>query len=285
MHSIIEHVLFLIILCLGYHEQVSFCFCITVKVIVSLAFFIWETNEAKGLPILRYSMQFYHELVSAGETVHQQSGASDRMFNLQPSLHPKPLNKLLGKMFHSPCVGFVIPNIELKKMTVSAVYVLTCHNFLSYAVVSYTRWVSWVGCGLLSAFWFGDITNDYSKGIFLSDAILQSITLLDIANLVKYKLEDEKMPAHFNRSSVLNWSMFMIWCAIIWMMKSRIPIQMHYCGYFIYLITCTICGFFVHLWTKYVTLLSRDSHTEKSFINERRAKAKKKKRTKGKVSQ
>jgi hypothetical protein len=178
---------------------------------------------------------------------------------LEPKLHPQHSSKLLPKMFHSPCVGFAIPNFDSTNMkqrlelcgkchdwAVSAVYVLSCHKFLSYSAVSYARWVSWVGCGIFSAFWFGDTTNDYMKGIFLSDAILQVITLLDIINLVKFRLEDGKASAHFNRSYGLNISKLIVLSTVILLLKSRIPIQMHYYGYFMYLTMCAICGLIVH---------------------------------------
>lgn len=121
-----------------------------------------------------------------------------------------------------------------------------CHATSLYSAVSYARWVSCVGCEIFSAFWFGDTTNDYMKGIFLSDAIL----LLDIINLVKFRLEDGKESAHFNRSYGLNISKLIVLSNVILLLKSRIPIQMHYYGYFVYLTMCAICGLIVHFWTQ-----------------------------------
>jgi len=95
--SIAEHVLFIILLLHGHHQTASFCFCMSVKVVVSLGFFIWETNGANEmLSILRYLMgSWNHALVLAGETVchHAQepgmgnddkssSRVVDRIFNL-----------------------------------------------------------------------------------------------------------------------------------------------------------------------------------------------------------
>ena len=280
IYSIIEHVLFLLHVCFGHHKSASFCFCISVKVVVSLGFFIWETLGMKELNILRYLIgswnQPCHALVSAGEKVfhyHQPRGegnsdhplgVSDRLFDLKPALHPKPLTTLLPKMFHSPCVGFAIPNFDSTNINqrlevcgkchdwaVSVVYVLSCHKFLSYSVVSYVRWISWVGFAIFSAFWFGDATNDYMKGIFLSDAILQVITLMDIINMVKFRLEDDKASEHFKRRSYLNILKLIVLCTVIWLLKSSIPSQVQYYGYYLYLITCAICGFIIHFWSKW----------------------------------
>ena len=285
IYIIIEYVLFIIMLCLGHHQTASFCFCISVKVIVSLGFFMWETvndnNGANNLSILRYLIgswkQPCHAIISVGENVYhctQEHGLGisnhlfavvDRLFKLEPQDHPKSLATLLPRTFHSPCVGFVIPNFDPENLNqrlevcgkchdwaVSAVYVLSCHKFLSYSAVSYVRWVSWVGCAILCAFCFGDSTNnDYKKGIFLSDLILQLITLLDILNMVKFKLEDgDKVPAYFNRSSVsFHILKLVVLCIVIGLLKQIVPIQMHYYGYFIYILICAICGFIVHFWT------------------------------------
>lgn len=250
---------------------------------------MWETNGLKSvndnngannLSVLRYLIgnwkQPCHVLISVGESVYhytQESGLGtsnhpfgvvDRLFNLEPQDHKNPLATLLPRMFYSPCVGFVIPNFDPENLkqrlevcgkchdwAVSAVYVLSCHKFLSYSVVSYVRWVSWVGCAILCAFCFGDSTNnDYKKGIFLSDLILQLITLLDILNMVKFKLEDDKVSAYFNRSSVsFHILKLVVLCIFIGLLNQIVPIQVHYYGYLIYILICAICGFIVHFWT------------------------------------
>lgn len=310
IYSIIEHIFFIILLCLGQHQTASFCFCISVKVVVSLGFFIWETNglnsdndndnnganklkDKDNLSILRYLIgncrQPCHSMIAVGETVHHYTpsteagssdhpfGIEDRLFNLNPKVHTKKLSTLQPNMFYSPCVGFAIPNFDEENMkqrldvcgkchdwAVSVVYVLSCHKFLSYSAVSYVRWVSWVGCALLLVFCFGDSTNptnDYKKGLFLSDLILQLITLLDIINMVKFKLEEDKVSAYFKRSSVFHILKLVVLCIVIGLLKQIVPIQMHYYGYFIYILICAICGFIVNFWTK--QFVPRDSNIRK----------------------
>lgn len=303
IYSIIEHIFFIILLCLGHHQTASFCFCISVKVVVSLGFFIWETNglnsdnnganklkDKVNLSILRYLIgncrHLCYSMIAVGEMVYHYTqepaagssnyplGVADRLFNLKPGVHRKKLSELQPNMFHSPCVGFAIPNFDEENMKqrlevcgkchnwdVSAEYVLSYHKFLSYSAVSYVRWVSWVGCLILCTFCFGDSTNDYKKGVFLSDLILQFITLLDIINMVKFKLEEDKVSAYFNRSSVFHILKLVVLCIVIGLLKQIVPIQMHYYGYFIYILISAICGFIVHFWTD--QFVPRDSNIRK----------------------
>lgn len=245
--SSIEHILFIFLLCFGHHSTVSFCFCISMKVIVSLGFFIWETNGIKNLNVLQYLIiswkQPYHTLISDDVYHYSQevkiknsAEVSDKIFKFEP------------KMFHSSCIGFTIANFDLSNMKQRLE--LSCHRFLSYSAVSHMRWISWVGCGMFSAFWFGDKTKDYMKGIFLSDTILQVITLLDIVNLKKFKLEDFRLEdgngfTHFNQSYSFNIFKLIVLSTLIWLLNSKIPIQMHYYGYFMYLMMCAICRLIV----------------------------------------
>ena len=242
------------------------------------------------MSILRYLIGNWrspcHSIIAVGETGYHYTqepeagssnhplGVADRLFNLKPEVHQKKLSELQPIMFYSPCVGFAIPNFDEKNMkqglevcgkchdwAVSAVYVLSCHKFLSYSAVSYVRWLSWAGCLILCAFCFGDSTNDYKKGVFLSDLILQFITILDIINMVKFKLEDDKVSTYFNRSGVFQTLKLVVLCIVIGLLKQIVPIQMHYYGYFIYILICAICGRIVHYWTN--QFVPRDSNIRK----------------------
>ena len=76
--------------------------------------------------------------------------------------------------------------------------------------------------------------------------------------MVKFKLEEDKVPAYFNRSSVFHILKLVVLCIVIGLLKQIVPIQMHYYGYFIYILICAICGFIVHFWTD--QFVPRDSN-------------------------
>jgi len=180
------------------------------------------------------------------------------------------MDTLLPNMFHSSCIGFDISNFNVLNVNQqlevcnkchnwaagSAVYVLSCYKFLSYSAVTYNRRISWAGCVMLFTFYLGDTTNDLKKGLFLNDLILQVITLLDIINLVTFKLEDNKATVHDNHSFFLNIIKMVVLCTVIVFLKLRVPIQLHYYGYLMYLMTCVICGFMVDIWEKRLPPLS-----------------------------
>ena len=229
IYSIIEHILFFVLCFMGLHDTYPFCFCISMKVLISLLFFVYETCR-----------------------------------KLSPHIHHKQLDELQAKMYYSPCVVFVIPKFESTNLkqrlelcgkcqdwAVSAVYVLSCHKFLSYSVVAHVRWLSWVGCGMLCTFVYGDRGNNISNGLVLSDCILQLITLVDVENLKKhFKFDDGKAFSHLQRASYHDTLKLVVLCASIWFSGPFVPAKMHYFGYPMYLIICAACGVFVHFWTQ-----------------------------------
>ena len=284
----IEYVLFLALVLAD--SSSSFCICISVKVFVCLLFFIGDYLlkiafvNVEELLVIRYMIGSWknpcHALIAVGDEVFhytqdtgtgksdQPFGVADRLFFLDVRKHPTPFSTLRQKMFFSPCVGFAVPNIgteilEQRLQTcgkchdwaVTAIYVLSCHKFLSYSIVSYVRWLTWVGCVILAlllkilADFQHSSAETQSYLVAFCDCILMSVTLLDVINLVEFKLEENhcKVRKVFYRDCCVQIAKLFIMCIfVIVIQKSSLYVIVSRYGYFVYIGVCLLCSAVVH---------------------------------------
>jgi len=290
----IEYFLFLALLLAD--SSSSYCICVSVKVFVCLLFFMGDylskiaSAKVDALLIIRYMIgswkQPCHALIAFGDEVFhytqdpgtgksdQPHGVLDRAFYLDVRKHRTPFTTLRHKMFFSPCVGFAVPNISASVLqqrleacgkchdwAVTAVYVLSCHKFLSYSVVSFLRWLTWVGCVILATVMIS--LADYSpaetqsKHVALCDCILMSITLLDVINMIEFKLEDNdyKVRQVFYRDCYMQTvKLFMMCSFVLIIQKSSLHTIISRYGYFVYIGVCLFCSAIVHsITSSYLT--------------------------------
>ena len=132
IYTRIEYILFLALVLAD--SSSSFCTCISVKVFVSLLFFIGDylskiaSAKVEALLVIRDMIGSWkppcHSLIAFGDEVfhytqvprtgksHQPHGVIDHAFYLGMRKHRAPFSTLRHKMFFSPCVGFAMPNID-----------------------------------------------------------------------------------------------------------------------------------------------------------------------------
>jgi hypothetical protein len=138
IYSIIDHVRFIIILCIGDH-QIALHFSERSCDVGKALKIIMDTVI---LSIIRYLFgTWINSCYSMKESIsaHSSTWRGNKPLSLRSSGHPNPLATLLPRMFHSPCLGIAIPNFYSDNLnhrlevchdwTVSAVYVLSCHKF------------------------------------------------------------------------------------------------------------------------------------------------------------
>ena len=290
IYTRIEYALFLSLLLAD--SSSSFCICISVKVFVCLLFFIRDyvskLVSAKVDPrlLIRYMIgswgQPYQALIAFRDEMFHCSqdlgigisghplGVEDRTLFLDVRQHPIPFSTLHHKMFFSlSCAGFPVPNIGtsiheqrlevcVKKhdWAVTAIYVLSCHKFLSYSIVSFVRKLTWAGCvnlaisiHLLAEF---ESSETHSHLVTLCDCTLMSITLFDVINSVEFKVEDNDDEVHtvFSRNCYVKIVKLFIMCTfVILIQKSPLYDVVSRYGYFVYIGVCLLCAAVVHSMT------------------------------------
>ena len=296
IYTRIEYALFLALVLAD--SSSSFCICISVKLFVSLLFFMGEYlskiafAKDEDLLVIRYMIGSWkhpcHALIAFGDDVYhytqdprtgksdQPLGVLDRALFLEVRKHPTPFSTLRHKMFFSPCVGFAVPNIDASILeqrleacgkchdwAVTAIYVLSCHKFLSYSLVSFVRWLTWVGCVILALMMkmMADFHLSSAETqlylVSFCDCILMSVTLLDVINTIEFKLDDNdyKVRKVFYRDFYVQIvKLFMICSIVIVIQKSSLHDIVSRYGYFVYIGVCLFCSAIVYpIFSSYLT--------------------------------
>jgi hypothetical protein len=193
--------------------NMSFSIFLTMKVLLSFLTFLFEiiyySDDIKGLKVLTYLMTTWknpcHAIIGIGnDAYHYSTGtptstAVDRSFHLTPSKHPLTTDELRSKMFFAPCVGFSISltddddnnNVLQERLQTCgkcqdwatvAIYLLSCHKYLSFSCINPFRWLSMI---LFGSFIFAKVLDH----VILKR--LQQYLVIFLARLIELGIPNE----------------------------------------------------------------------------------------------
>lgn len=273
----------------------------TAKVLVSFIFFVFnlsflKKNKQQHLPTLRYLLGSWRKLLEWGiPSCHAWLAIDDKIYHAELDngdrgdtaqrfygLTPKRDNKrnlvdILRYRFYAPCVGFGVPDYNeediVKKLdcgkchdyTAITLYSLSCHKFLTYSVMAYVRWMSWLVMaiamichGLLyfivNSAGFTCTTAQYDFVLhYLSafiDILHMLITGIDIVNIIGERLEDtdESVSKVFKFRGFLSDALkFCLQLFIVLIYINRVSIDARFYAYYLYLFVCFVIGSVVSL--------------------------------------
>jgi hypothetical protein len=282
--------LFLAVLYL-FQFNLSFSIFLSTKVLLSFLTFLFElisySDDFKNLKVLTYLMTTWsnpcHAIIGIGIDVYHYStgtptsAAVDRSFHLNPSKHPLTTDHLRSIIFFAPCVGFSISFTDkvvlqerlqtcgkCQDWATVAIYLLSCHKYLSYSCINPFRWLTMIHFGLFiycKVFVFllkqsiiGLSKESHTVSIIEFVQQLLHVTLLlfhmglvalDILNLKEERLEDNdevvkkcfKLRGFYFESVKL---ILLIVLAYSW--HSHVPSEVLEYDFLVYLLTCLIVG-------------------------------------------
>lgn len=292
--TIVEYIL----LAACYFLDVNFSFSAfqTVKLLMSFFFFALEQHfygsesEYKEVKVLTYLMTNFrnpcHALISVGEDVfrYSQPGvttSAERSCDLQPGEHSSSTSDMRSRMFFVPCVGFSLssPEKTVEERLVScekcqdwaamAIYVLSCHKYLSYSCVFPLRSMTWwfvgpaVGVDIL-LLWLrnkllvinpiSDIEHLLEAQCVLVTSIHIVLVAFDVLNLREERLEENDMHVFqkFPHRAQFLFEFLKLFVlgvlAAFWIFLVPAIFTGQY-DFFLYVVVAFLVGICVHYWT------------------------------------
>ncbi len=272
--------------CYFYRIPITFPVFSCLKMIVSLVVCIFEIGwcpsddviELKYL--IRHPWKSCHAYISVGNNVYhssfpagQTANSRDRSYNLSPSdLDETKATSILTKSFFAPCVGLgILTSREtiLEKLymcgkchdwAVVALYLLSTQKYLTYSVLCAYPWTSWiilvVAVGTLTLFFdsFFDretLPTNIDTLISLPDALLLLVTLFDVINFRKERLDDNRalvVVKYPHRGTLCDASKLLALFVLLFAFCTRVndPHQIAKFGYIIYFLSSVVASVTTH---------------------------------------
>lgn len=211
---------------------------------------------------------------------NRDATSRERSFELVPCKSKKVSEGLRDTMFFAPCVGFASPLLKKEDDILErlagcgkcqdwacvALYVLSCHKYLSYACVLHLRWLTWVcfafvlGVKIMVVYLKNVLGGDADHNsnvlngvsyVFLTMAHM-SLTTFDIINIRRNRLQgnDTAVLSHFRwRGVFFEFLKFTMLFVVLAVWTRWVPQRVSEWDYFIYFFLCILVGAAVHIIT------------------------------------
>ena len=212
--------------------------------------------------------EIYHCSQSTAKNVPSEEYSKD----IATSKRRQPTKDLSQISFWAPCMGFAVPfsGLDIRSDFKNCskchewiditMYLLTQDKFLTYSIVMYTRWITWICVSLnillhvILLFMEKNLRDSHSiwlvdefSGWFLmvSDLYHMGIVAIDICNLVNWRIEHND-----NNNNMNNLKLVLLVIVMICVSVRLDSISVHI-GYYVYVMSTIISAYIVHLIMKF----------------------------------
>lgn len=253
--------------CYFYHIPITFPMFSCFKMIVSLIICIVEigccpSDDVVQLKyLIRHPWKSCHAYISAGNDVYYSSFIEG---------HESKATSILTKSFFAPCVGLGILTTRekiLEKLylcgkchdwAVVALHLLSTQKYLTYSILCAYRWTSWIilvvalgTFGLDKYFDNNNLPTEVHILISLPDVLLLLVTLFDVTNFRKERLDDNRTQGgveYLHRGSLFDGSKLLALFFLLFAFCTRVNDPHHVAkfGYIIYFLSSVVASVTAH---------------------------------------